>query len=480
MESEFARVIYTYDNRYSVTGNFRRDRSSNFAQGHQVGNFGGVGVSWKLSEEPFLEGIRTTFSNLKLRLGDGTVGNANIGQYLYGSAIAAAATGLGTAFLFSNLNNPNLTWETAIQQNAGLDFSLLNSRIDASFDLYKKTSNHFLFQQPLPAFLVGGTAEYSGNSVVQPSEVNAGKIQNTGFEFTIHSRNIVKRDFTWGTTVVFSHYANKVVSLNGFPTLNGIISTGFGPTIFATRTAVGVPIGEFYGYKSMGIIRTQAQLTDLVANPQNVLGGPQPVTSDRTVGNGIYTGDILYAGNTGKGGPNTQYNLGSPNPDFTYSIGNNFSYKDFDLSVFLVGSYGGKILNAVHFQTEGEYGLYMNQIASVGNYWTPSNPSSNIPTPRASFGNNNLVMSDRFLESASYLRIQNVRLGYTLPSFIARAVKMSHLKAYISGQNLYVFTKYTGLDPEVGSLDQNPILQNIDYGRYPTPRVITFGLNAEF
>jgi TonB-linked SusC/RagA family outer membrane protein len=480
MESEFARVIYTYDNRYSVTGNFRRDRSSNFAQGHQVGNFGGVGVSWKLSEEPFMESIRTTFSNLKVRLGYGTVGNANIGQYLYGSAIAAAATGLGTAFLFSNLNNPNLTWETAIQQNAGLDFSLLNSRIDASFDLYKKTSNHFLFQQPLPAFLVGGTAEYSSNSVVQPSEVNAGQIQNTGFEFTIHSRNIVKRDFTWGTTVVFSHYANKVISLNGFPTLNGIISTGFGPTIFATRTAPGEPIGEFYGYKSMGIISTQAQLNELVANPQNVLGGPQPVTSDRTVGNGIYTGDILYAGNTGKGGPNLQYNLGSPNPDFTYSIGNNFTYKDIDLSVFLVGSYGGKILNAVHFQTEGEYGLYTNQIASVANYWTPSNPTSSIPTPRASFGNNNLVMSDRFLESASYLRIQNVRLGYTLPSFIARAVKMSHLKAYISGQNLYVFTKYTGLDPEVGSLDQNPILQNIDYGRYPTPRVITFGLNAEF
>ncbi len=480
MESYFARLIYTYDNRYSVTGNFRRDRSSNFAQGHQDGNFGGAAVSWKLSEEPFLDGIKTVFSNLKVRLGYGAVGNANIPQYRYGSAISAAATGLGTAFLFANLNNPNLTWESALQQNAGLDFTLVNNRIDGSFDLYKKTSNHFLFQQPLPAFLVGGQAEYSTNSVVQPPYVNAGKIQNTGFEFTIHSRNIVNKDFTWGTSVIFSHYTNKVVSLNNFPVLNGIISTGFGPTIFATRTAVGTPVGEFYGYKTAGIIKTQAQLTDLAANPQNVLGNPEGITSDRTVANGIYTGDILYAGRGAKGAPNQQYNLGSPNPDFTYSLGNNFSYKDFGLSIFLVGSQGGKVLNAVHFQTEGEYGLYQNQVASVANYWTPANPNSNIPTPRASFGNNNLVMSDRFLENASWLRIQNVRLDYNLPLQFARVVKMSHLKVYISGQNLYVFTKYSGLDPEVGSQNQNPILQNIDYGRYPTPRVITFGLNAEF
>ena len=480
MESYFARVIYTYDNKYSITGNYRRDRSSNFAPGHQVGNFPGVAVSWRLSEEPFLNGIKSVFDNLKLRAGYGSVGNANIGQYKYGSAIAAAATGLGTAFLFSNLSNPNLTWETALQQNIGVDFSMLKNRIDGSFDYFKKSSKHFLFQQPLPAFLVGGTAEYSGNSVVQPPYVNAGEIQNTGFEFTIHSRNIVKKDFSWSSTLVFSHYTNKVVSLNGFPVLNGVISTGFGPTIFATRTAPGGPIGEFYGYKTAGIIKTQAQLNDLAAHPQNVLGVAQPVTSDRTVGNGVYLGDILYAGADGKGGPNQQYNLGSPNPDFTYSIGNNFSYKDFDLSIFFVGSQGGKILNAVHFQTEGEYGLYMNQLASVGNFWTPANPNSSIPTPRASFGNNNLVMSDRFLESASYLRLQNVRLGYSLPSNIARSIKMSHLKAYISGQNLLVFTKYSGLDPEVGSMNQNPILQNVDYGRYPTPRLITFGLNAEF
>jgi hypothetical protein len=145
-----------------------------------------------------------------------------------------------------------------------------------------------------------------------------------------------------------------------------------------------------------------------------------------------------------------------------------------------VGSQGGKILNALNFQLLGMYGLYQNQRAEAADFWTPENPDSKIPAPRASFGNNNLVMSDRFLEDASYLRIQNVRLGYNLPTRWANKIKMSQLKIYCSGQNLYVFSKYTGLDPEVGSQNQNPILSNIDYGRYPSPRVITFGINAEF
>src|SRR5262249_20081734 len=163
-----------------------------------------------------------------------------------------------------------------------------------------------------------------------------------------------------------------------FPALSGYVTTGFGPTILATYTQPGGAVGEFYGYKSLGVIKTQAQLNDLISNPQNVLGltggATQPVTNDRTVASGVYMGDLLYAGRDGKGGPNKQYNLGNPNPSFTYSIGNNFSYKDFDLSVFLVGSQGGRIFNAVSLQTQGEYGLYMNQLAKVNNYWTPANP----------------------------------------------------------------------------------------------------------
>jgi TonB-linked SusC/RagA family outer membrane protein len=481
MESWLARVIYTYNNKYSITASERSDRSSNFAQGHQTGYFPGVAVSWRLSEEPFMAGFKHIADNIKIRAGYGTTGNSNIPQYRYGSAITPVVTGLGTGFSFFNFSNPNLTWETAIQKNIGVDFSFLNSRINASIDVYQKTSKNFLFQQPLPAFLGGGSAEFSSAAIVLPPYVNAGEIANKGIEFSITSRNIVSKSFSWTTNLIFSHYTNKVVSLNGFPAIIGNVSTGFGPQIPASYTQVGGPVGEFYGYKVKGIISTTAQLQNLAQHPQNVVGIPSVVSSDRTLSNGVYLGDIEYYGENNDGkSPNTQYALGNPNPDFTYSITNTFNYKDFDLSIFLNGSYGGKILNAVNYQIAGMYGLYQNQLASVANFWTPANPTSNIPTPRSGFGNNNLVMSDRFLESASFLRLQNVRFGYNLPYKWAKYVKMSHLKAYVSGQNLYVFTKYSGLDPEVGSLNQNPTLQNIDYGRYPTPRIITFGLNAEF
>lgn len=481
MESYLARVIYTFDNKYSITATDRRDRSSNFAEGHQIGYFPGIAASWRLSEEPFMKRINQFADNIKIRLGYGTTGNSNIPGYSYGSAINPVVTGLGTGFSFYNFSNPNLTWETAIQKNLGADFDLIHGRINASFDYYIKTSKNFLFQQPLPAFLAGGTAEYSNAAIVQPPFVNAGEIENKGFEISITSHNINTQSFTWNTNVIFSHYNNKVLSLNGFPAIIGNVATGFGPQIAATYTQVGGPVGEFYGYKVKGIIKTTAQLQYLAQHPQNVVGSPSVVSSDRTLNNGVYLGDIEYYGENNNGNsPNTQYDLGSPNPSFTYSITNNFTYKDFELSVFLNGSYGGKILNAVKFQTEGLYGLYMNQLANTANFWTPSNPNSNIPTPRSGFGNNNLVMSDRFLESASYLRIQNVRLGYNLPQAWAKYIKMNRLKAYVSGQNLYVFTKYSGLDPEVGSLNQNPVLQNIDYGRYPTPRTIIVGLNAEF
>ncbi len=220
-----------------------------------------------------MDGADRVVSNLKIRLGYGTTGNSNTqGGYKYGSAIQPVVTGLGTGFSFYNFSNPDLTWEKAIQKNGGVDFSLVHNRIDVSFDVYEKTSKKFLFQQPLPAFLAGGTAEYSNAAIVQPPWVNAGQIENKGFEFSITSRNIVKRDFNWTTNVVFSHYTNKVISLNGAPALIGNVSTGFGPQIPATYTQVGKAVGEFYGYKTQGLITTNAQLAFLAASPQNVIG----------------------------------------------------------------------------------------------------------------------------------------------------------------------------------------------------------------
>jgi TonB-linked SusC/RagA family outer membrane protein len=481
MESYMARLVYTYDNKYSITASDRRDRSSNFAPGHQVGYFPGVAVSWKISEEPFMKSVNKTVSNLKLRVGYGTTGNANVPQYAYGSAINAIPTGLGQGFLFSNFSNPSLSWETAQQTNIGLDFGLMNNRIVGNFDWYNKTSKNFLMHQPLPGFLGGAPAESYGGAVISSPWVNAGNINNKGFEISITSRNMIKKDFTWTTNVVFSHYSNKIISLNGFPSIIQIINTGNGGVIQVTNSTVGGPVGEFYGYKIKGMITTESQLQNLAAHPQNVVGKPEVVSSDRTNASGIYLGDFEYEGNN-DGNPNTQYALGNPNPKFTYSMTNTFTYKGFELTIFLNGAYGGKIFNALATQTMGMNGLYKNQLADVVNYWTPQNPTSNIPAPRAGDNNNNIpsVITDRFLESGSYLRIQNVRIGYNLPTAWAKKIAMSSLKAYVSGQNIYTFTKYSGLDPEVGALNQDPTLQNIDYGRYPMPRVITVGLNVEF
>ncbi|HZY35026.1 MAG TPA: TonB-dependent receptor [Mucilaginibacter sp.] len=482
MQSYLGRIIYTYDNKYSITANIRSDQSSNFNPdpNKQIGYFPGVAVSWRLSEEPFMSGIKSFADNIKVRLGYGTAGNSNVGQYAYGAYLKGVATAFGTGFLLANTANPNVIWQTSIQKNVGIDLTLLN-RIDVSFDAYDKTNKNFLFPQPLPYFLLGGPNEYGDNPAgIPPPVINAGNIENKGFEFTISSRNIQNKDFRWNTTLTFSHYTNIITSLNGVPGYNESVGTAF-ISLPATRTIVGQPVGEFYGYKVQGVVKTQAQLEYLSTHPQNVTGTSPQVVSNQQ-GNTIWLGDLQYqdTNHDGKVDENDQVPLGNPNPDFTYGFTNTFSYKDFDLSVFFYGSYGGKILDALEVQTAGLSGLYQNQLASTANFWTPSNPNSNIPAPRAGLGNPNVVMSDRWLESASFLRLQNVRLGYNLPARWAKVVAMNSLKVYVSGQNLFVITKYPGLDPEVGSFNQNPLLMNVDMGRYPSPRIFTLGLNAQF
>jgi len=482
MQSYLGRIIYTFNNKYSITANIRSDQTSNFAPGHQIGYFPGAAASWRLSEEPFMDGVKTFADNIKIRLGYGTTGNSNVPGYSYGSSLTGIATTFGEGFLINNIANPNLTWETAIQKDAGIDFSLLNNRIDASFDYFDKTSDHFLFQQPLPYYLVGGPDGYGSDfGTIAPPYINAGQIENKGFEFSITSRNIATRDFKWSTTLTFTSYSNKVTSLDGVPALYGNINLSYN-SLVATKTVVGYPEGEFFGYQVQGVVKTPAQLAYLSTHPQNVTGTAQVVTNDPNVSNSIWLGDLEYKSNQPSGDVdvNSQVPLGSPDPDFTYGFTNNFSYKDFELSLFFYGSYGGKILDALEYETAGLGSLYTNQLASTANYWTPQNPNSNIPAPRVGITNPNLVMSDRFLESASYLRLQNARLGYNLPSRWARYIDMSGLKVFVSAQNIFVITKYPGLDPEVGSFNQNPLLQNVDVGRYPSPRVVTLGVNAQF
>lgn len=470
LESAYARAIYSYKEKYSITSTIRVDRSSKFTQGKQVGYFPSFAASWRLTEEPFMAGIKKAVEDIKIRIGYGAVGNQQISNYLYGSSLSAAPTGLGTGFLTDRIANPDLKWESNTQLNAGIDVTLLNNRINATVDVYNKLSKNFLYQLPLPAYLVGD-ANYLGG--ISSPYVNLGQMQNKGVDVTLTSRNVVKPDFKWTTTVIFSKYVNSVKELSAnFTEIINSVYTGF-LNVPVTRTVVGAPIGQFYGYKVKGLFQTTEQLA---AAP---LQFGRPVANS---GAGTWLGDVQYVDENGDGVINEKDRavIGNPNPKFTFGFTNTFTYKSFDVSIFLQGSYGAQILNLTRRTVGGLSTLYNNQFAYTSNYWTPTNTNTDIPAPRAGIDNPNLFISDRFIEDGSYARIQNVNVSYNVPASIIKYAKLNRLKVYGSVQNLATFTKYSGYDPEVGAFNQNSLQMNVENGRYPLPRTVTIGVNAEF
>lgn len=469
-ESIYARAIYTYNSKYSLTSTIRRDKTSKFAEGAQSGYFPSFAASWKLSEEPFMKGINKVVNGLKIRLGYGEVGNQDVPNYLYSSLLRSSQTGLGTGFLAGRIDNKSLKWQTSIQYNGGVDMNFLNGKISTTVDVYKKTSKDFLFQLTLPAYLIGGP-DYLGG--INPPYVNLGKIDNVGFDLTINSHNIDNGSFKWNTSVVLSHYKNEVKELgNGLTELFGTVTSAYLQTP-VTRTVVGGSVGEFYGYKVKGIFKTQDQLQ---AAP---IQFGRPIANNS---NGTWLGDVQYEDVNGDGVINEKDRtaIGNPNPKFTYGITNTFNYKSFDFTLFLNGSYGSKIMNLLNNTMGNLAAVYQNQYAAYSNFWTPQNPDTNIPAPKIGIDNPNLFVSDRYVESGSFLRIQNVSLGYKVPSSWIKKYKFSNLKVYASVQNLHTFTKYKGYDPEIGAMNQSAILNNIDLGRYPIARTFTFGINAQF
>lgn len=472
MESMFARAIYTYNRKYSVTATLRSDVSSNFAKGNRRGYFPSFAASWKVSEETFMERIKHIANDVKFRIGYGHVGNEAIPAYAFGSKLNSSVTGLGTGFLLDRIANPGLEWEHHEEYNAGIDFGLFKDRFRATFDYFERKSNKFLFQLPLPAYVVGGQAFLGG---INPPFVNAGGITNNGFDFTLTSRNIIATDFKWNSTVIFSKYNNKVTSLaNGLPY---ILQTYGSTAIPISRTVVGGPLGEFYGYRVKEIFKTDEQLRNAPIQFGN------PVSNDPNKGaKRTWLGDIQYVDLNGDKVIDAadQESLGSPQPDFTFGFTNNFSYKAFDLSVFLQGSYGGRILSMADRILTAMTSIYQNQLASQADFWTLQNPGSNIPAPRAGSDNSNILISDRYIFDGSYVRIQNINLGYTFSSAFIKKMKLNKLKLYTSIQNLYTFTQYDGYDAEIGLQNQNPLYSGVDIGRYPSARVFTFGINAEF
>ncbi|AZI22821.1 TonB-dependent receptor [Chryseobacterium taklimakanense] len=461
LSSYFARLIYDFNNRYGLTASVRRDQSSKFDPvakngKNQVGYFPAISASWKVTNEPFMSWLPAdVISNLKFRAGYGETGNQQIPNNLYASLLTIYNTP-------SFLNNPDLTWETMKQTNIGVDLTLIK-RLNMSIDWYNKESSDFLFRLPLPDYLTGGNSYYGG---IESPYSNIGAMSNKGIDFSLNY-DTRGDGLTWSTSLVLSHYKNKLLSLvNGMSNIDEKVNiNGYQPMV-ATNTLIGNPIGTFWGFKSQGLYRTDSDLS----------GAPT------IYGKTSELGDLRYEDINGDGNINDldKTIIGNPHPDLTFGFTNNFKYKSFDLSIFIQGSLGNDILNLTRRNGTQNAMMYQNQLTEAMDFWSPSNPNATQPRLINSTSHPNIMISDRYVEKGDYVRLQNVTLGYTVSPEFSSQLQISKLRMYVTSQNLLTVTNYTGYDPEIGAFNQNVLLTGVDNGRYPTPRTFIFGINLDF
>ena len=491
--SYFGRAFYNYADRYLLTFTLRRDGSSKFAKDNRWGWFPSAALAWRASNEEFFKPLSSVVNNFKVRLGWGTTGNQNVPNWQTIALLAAKTTPWGTAVLNANTPNPDLKWETTYSTNIGFDLNLFNNRIEFIFDWYNKKTKDLLLQTPLPAFL-GST----GNGAAANPWNNVGSIRNRGVEMTLNTVNIDKGGFQWRSNFVFSLNRNKVLELDneGTPKPQDLAIGTDDPNI--TMTQVGHPIGEFWGYKVIGMFNepTDFYYKDADGNVKPVaIGEP-----DMQIGeNGAFLGDYIFEdiNHDGYITNDDQTVIGNPEPKFTWGFGNTFSWKGFDLTIQFSGSYGNDVLNYNRRWLEIT-ATSQNALTSVLNYahvekidpngpddwrnYHVTNPGSDVLPRlyRSDAQYKNWRVSDAYIEDGSYIRLQNISLAYTLPKKWVSRIYLENVKVYCNIQNLYTWTKYKGYDPEVGSLWGDMLKNGVDYGRYPSPRIYTIGLNVSF
>lgn len=492
--SYFGRAFYSYDDRYLATFTLRRDGSSMFADGNRWGWFPSAALAWRVSGEKFMQNVKW-INNLKLRAGWGSTGNQNVEQWAYMALLTTYPTSWGVGVLNGNNANPDLKWETTKSWNLGFDLSLLNNRVDVVFDWYYKKTNDLLMRLDLPAFLGSGAGSNYG--VAANPWGNVGSLRNTGIEFTINSVNIQKKNFQWSTNFVFSLNRNKVLSLD---TETGTLPRAFqvgSETATVTNTVVGQPIAQFWGYKVIGRFDKPEDFyyKDAQGNVKQV-ALPEGCSIGK---NGTWLGDYRFAdlNNDGVIDNKDQTFIGNPEPKFTFGLGNTLSWNGWDFSFQFTGSYGNKILNYNRRQLEVT-GSTSNLLTTALNYARVEKIDANGPDdfrnyyvsnasltnmPRLyteSYSNHNNRVSDAYIEDGSYIRLQNISLGYTFPKKWIEHLFLTNVKLYMNIQNVFTITKYDGYDPEVGSLWGDALKNGIDYNRYPSPRIYTFGINVSF
>jgi TonB-dependent starch-binding outer membrane protein SusC len=459
--SYLIRVNYEFKNKYIITANARRDGSSRFQNKNRYGTFPSFAAGWKVSEEAFFEPLKNVVSFMKVRASWGKLGNQNIGSdypyttnisqgynYSFGGNAAPGATPLGAG-------NPNIRWEKVTTSNLGVDLQFFNNSLSFSVDYFIKNTSDMLIQKRIP--------NYTGVEV--PPYVNGGAMSNKGWEFYLaYTKQVGELKFRVG--------GNLTAIKNRVTKMEDPIYGGQFRTQFTNITQQGSAVSQFYGYETNGIVQTAEEAASL-----------------QTAQPGVRPGDFKYKDLDGDGviTDKDRTTLGSPLPKFVYGITGEVSYKGFDLNILLQGSQGNKIFNGSKY-TLASGVTNSNFSTAMLDRWT--GPGSTNETPRVTNNdvNNNRRISNYYIENGSYLRVKSIQLGYTIPDALTNAIKLQKLRIFIMGQNLLTFTKYTGLDPEIGTYTPDFSVAPPSYldmgvdkgGTYPQARTWLIGLNASF
>ena len=511
MASFFTRETYNYDDRYYATYTYRYDGSSNFGPNNRWAGFHSIAASWRFSNEEFMKNI-DWISNGKLRVGWGQTGNSNIGGYRWGVALGVMPSALGQSYRPTGLPNESIQWETQEQIDLGLDLGFFNNRLNLTLDWYRKESKNMLMKMQLPSYL--GT-QGNGSSALSAPYGNYGNMLNTGFEVEVKAIPVRTNDFQWETDVQFSFNKNKLVSLQG-TTSAAIIGYGQWSDVVAV-SSVGRPMYDFFGYVVEGVYK---DFDDILNSPVNTLYAQSCTEnadgtwshvmdpSKYSKNNTVWPGDLKFKDVNGDGiiNENDKTNIGSPLPKCTFGWTNTFTYKNFDLSIFINGSIGNKVMNYTSIPLTAMTSTWTNQINEkvadratlapidanktydAGQFWYNditnvyvTNPGTS--TPRVAIGNTyNQNISSRYIEDGSYVRLKNIALGYTFPKSITNKLHLDNLRIYCNLQNVLTITGYDGYDPEIGAstTDANGYVFGLDNGRYPSPFTCSFGINVSF
>lgn len=478
--SLFARANYSYKGRYLFSASIRRDGSSKFGPENVFGYFPAGALSWKINQESFMKDLKA-ISDLRLRVSYGSSGNNRIANYAALGTFVSSTYPLSDQLISSvyqtNLANPFLKWETVVQGNVGIDLGLFKQRLTLTAEVYDNRSKDLLYNSRIPA---------SSGFPLQLQ--NIGETSSRGLEFTLNSVNVQKKDFTWNTNFNIAFNRTEVLKLNGDETSLNV--TSWNSSLADYILQVGQPVGMMYGYLTDGLY----QVSDFDYNPTTAVYTLKPGVVNN--GTAVRPGFGKYRDLSGPNGvPDGLINdfdrtiIGNANPKFTGGINNTFNYKGIDLSVFLDFVYGNDIYNANIANNWNPANDYTSSLAFQKDRWTEVDGQGNLVTSPVALaalnqGRNRIPLpsgttrpvNDLVIEDGSFLRLNNISLGYSLPKQWLSAVKISRARIYFTAYNLLVFTKYSGYDPEV-SVGPSGLTRGLDFNAYPRGKSFVAGLN---